>query len=127
MLRATIVGLLMVAATVGSSLADVAGSDFVSLDGTLRHHFAPSGDYAGTVTNPDASVVGVYREGAGVCWLNKDDGSKLMGDLLLYIDQIQCCLSTEPISDKLAFTQVWEKGTGPGYRMCNTQVFRRNQ
>lgn len=105
--------------------AGVAGNDFISLDGTVQHHFASTGDYAGKVTKPDASVLGVYREGPGVCWLNKDDGSKLMGDVLLYIDQIQCCLSIEAVSDKLAFTQVWEQGTGPGYRMCGNQVFRR--
>jgi hypothetical protein len=114
--------MLLAGATAAS--AQVAGRSFVSLDGLMHHQFKATGDYLGKVDGLNVPVEGVFREAPGVCWLNKDDGTRQNGDVLLYIGEVQCCLSTEAISDKVAFTEVWVQGTGNGYRMCKNQVFK---
>lgn len=98
---------------------------YVSLDGQLEHEFLSSGDYTGIARDPDASGAGVFRQGPDTCWLNLNDGSKKTGNLLLYVGEVQCCLSVVAISDKLGFTRIWIDGTGFGYRMCTNQVFRK--
>ncbi len=117
--------LLWAAITASGAFAQVAGGNFVSLDGVLEHHFAQSGDYLGKASDMDTPAVGVFREGDGVCWTTLSDGTKQPGNVLIYVGEVQCCMSAEAISDKVAFTQVWVKGTGVGYRMCTNQVFRR--
>lgn len=96
---------------------------YVSLDGQLEHRFEASGDYSAKAHATGAAVAGVYRREAGVCWATRPDGSKQLGDLMLYIGEVQCCLSVEPISNKFAFTKVWVEGTGLGYQMCKNEVF----
>lgn len=118
--------LVLVAGASSGAEAQVAGGHYISLDGTIEHQFQPSGDYVGKVHGEEELTgVGVYRQGVGICWMTRSDGSKLEGDVLFYLDEVQCCLATEPISDKVAMTQVWVKGTGFGYRVCKDQVYRR--
>ena len=125
MLKSAILSVGVVAMMASAAVAGVAGSTLVSLDGTMRHEFDKTGDYLGKADWLDAPVAGVYRDEPGVCWLDNTDGSRALGDLVLYIGEVQCCLSTQSISDKVAFTQVWVKGTGNGYGLCRNQVFRQ--
>ena len=107
-----------------ANAAGVSGGHYVSLDGSMEHNFSPSGDYMGKSTVMDTVANGVFREGPGSCWLNMDDGSKKMGDILVYVAEAQCCLSSEIIADKTVMSVIWVQGTGPGYVMCKNQVFR---
>ncbi len=120
-------GLLMALLSPSTAWAQLSGNNLISLDGQLEHHFVQTGDYVGLAQDPDGRVEGVYREGPGVCWLTGNDGTRQNGDVLIYVGEVQCCIQSEQISDKLAFTSLWVQGTGPAYRMCKSQVFRQSK
>lgn len=117
-----IIPFLAVSMSTTVAWAQLAAGTYTSLDGTMEHHFQSSG----IVRDPPGTSLGVFRMGAGICWLNRDDGSKKPGDLILYVGEVQCCLQVEDISDKVALTRVWVQGTGFGYQMCKNQVFVRS-
>jgi len=109
-----------------SAAAQVSGGHFISLDGAMEHQFLATGDYVGRVHGKSGvDVVGVFREGPGVCWFNFTNGGKKSGDAIIYVGEVQCCLGVQTISDKTAMTMVWVEGTGPGYQVCKNQVFSR--
>lgn len=115
--------LLVVASSATRASSEPLTGNYVSLDGTVRHQLKQPGDYRGY--GADFSVVGVYRQESGVCWMTKNDGSKNPGNLLLYIDEVQCCLGVEYISDKYVLTKIWVTGTGTGYQLCRNQVLKK--
>ncbi|MBN9345892.1 MAG: hypothetical protein J0I48_06755 [Devosia sp.] len=126
MLKFTIAALLISAAT--SALGQVAPGTYVSLDGVLEHQLKPTGDYVGKRRDEqETSGARVYQQGADICWVTREDGSRKTGDLMLYVGEVQCCLSVAQISDKFTFEQIWVEGVGFGYGMCKNQVFQRGQ
>lgn len=126
MTRCGSLGLILILTFISTTQArsESLSGNYVSLDGTKQYQFSISGDYRGNTKA--GSVFGVYRQGPNICWLTRNDGAKQYGDLVLYIDEVQCCLQIETISDKHALTQIWVKGTGPGYQLCQNQVLRKD-
>lgn len=53
---------------------------------------------------------GVWQSGLGICWEGEKNSGR-DGDLLIQVDDLQCCLSAQIISDKLALSKIWAKGT----------------
>lgn len=46
-----------------SSFGQVGALDFISMDGTLEHHFEPSGDYSGKVSGFDGLMLECTKRG----------------------------------------------------------------
>lgn len=110
--------------------SEVSGS-FESLDGEFKHRFEKSGDYWGQVHRQNSEPVvvsGLYQSGENACWVTNRDGSKgAAGNVLIYIDMVQCCLELRKISNKFAVSKIWVEGSGAGYGLCNNQVLIKSQ
>ncbi|MGI8853582.1 MAG: hypothetical protein ACR2GC_09905 [Methyloceanibacter sp.] len=102
---------------------------YKSLDGKFGHNFKSSGDYSVTIFDGamNESANGLFQQVEGLCWSEPRGGPRILGNVLLYIDQVQCCLKFRAISDKYAVTKVWVKGTGLGYGICTNQVVIKGQ
>lgn len=99
--------------------------EYKSSDGKYHHIFKPSGDYWGhrTYSNSPkgATVAGVFEQSEGIC-ANLNGGR---GNVIFYVDEVQCCLKIKRISDKFVVSKIWVKGSGTGYALCNNHVLNR--
>jgi len=105
----------------------IVSGEYESLNAKYQHNFSASGDYSGTLIYQEkiTTGAGLYEQGSGICWRINSDGSKgATGNVMLYVDQAQCCLEIRQISDKYAVTKVWRDGTGFAFRVCQNQVLR---
>lgn len=129
-LRAIILAAFIVI-NVGAALAEDLSGEYVSLNGKFHHIFKPSGDYWGEANHGKkykSSGSGLYQQGNGLCWTTRLDGSKgATGNLILYVDEGQCCLEVRHISDKIAVTKIWVKGYGTAYALCENQVWKKKK
>ena len=123
----SLIGLLTLSVSISLSILTASAEPILqgfyrSLNGKFGHSFKASGDYSATAFEVNESADGLFQQGEGICWKNLSDGGRTAGNVLLYIDQVQCCLEFRAISDKYAVSEVWVQGTGPGYRFCRNQV-----
>ena len=71
---------------------------------------------------PDVMEEGAWETGTGICWPGaKDEGSK--GNVMLYVDTKQCCLTARRLGKNLVLSLIWEKG---GANACQNRVLRRS-
>jgi hypothetical protein len=64
--------------------------------------------FDGEVFGRHVSVNGVWETNPGLCWLG--DNKRVTGNIILYVDTIQCCLSAQHLGGRLVLTEVWRKG-----------------
>lgn len=122
---------LMLFITSNAGAEKIISGELESHDGKFKHNFKASGDYWGQVKSKDfdpSSVSGVFEQGNGICWNSLANGSKgASGNVLIYVEEVQCCLEFREISNKFAVSKVWVKGTGTGYALCNNQVLTKKK
>lgn len=51
---------------------------------------------------------GVWQSSAGICWLG--DKKRQTGNLMIYVDTIQCCMAAEFLANRLVLSEIWQKG-----------------
>jgi hypothetical protein len=77
-----------------------------------------------------ASVLsGAWQTALGACWSDKD--REQTGNLLIYVNIVQCCMTAQFLGNNLVLTYVWDKpggvpSTDPD-RFCQNRVLRRLQ
>jgi hypothetical protein len=59
--------------------------------------------------NKPSSADGVWKKTH--CWLGEEDEGR-SGNILVYVDDFQCCLHLEVIASKLAITKIWPDKDG---------------
>ncbi|MGE5753731.1 MAG: hypothetical protein ACM319_08850, partial [Deltaproteobacteria bacterium] len=62
---------------------------------------------------------GVYSDGKDKCRSNQQKGN-----LMIYVDEMQCCMMTQEIAGKLVLTEVFSKGD-EGMSICKDRVLTR--
>ncbi|NCC52644.1 MAG: hypothetical protein EOM20_15695 [Spartobacteria bacterium] len=93
---------------------------YKSLDGKIEHNFTATGDYKGIFKGSKGVVnyLGLHKTGEGICFLG---GAK--GNVMLYYDNMQCCLRFQSISDKLAVTRIGDSlGSSFAHGICDNQI-----
>lgn len=74
----------------------------------------------GKETQPSYMVwKGVYSPGKDKCRSNHQKGN-----LMIYVDEMQCCMMTQEIAGKLVLTEVFSKGH-EGLSICKDRVLTR--
>lgn len=51
---------------------------------------------------------GVWQFQAGMCWLG--DKKQQQGNVMIYVNSLQCCMSAQFLGNKLVLSAVWQKG-----------------
>lgn len=122
-MKAALIILLFIATTQAYAETIVSGI-LKSSDGMFEHEFKASGEYWGkrSFSNSKPSeVVGLYEQGLSICGNTKG----VKGNVLLYVDQVQCCLKFKKIANNYAVSKVWVEGKGTGYALCSHQVLSK--
>jgi hypothetical protein len=65
------------------------------------------------------SLKGVFSKGKDICRMNIQKG-----DLMIYAEEMQCCIMTQIIAEKLVLTEVFSKGNDD-MNMCTDRVLNR--
>jgi hypothetical protein len=96
-------------------------------DGSFEFHHRkgdPAGDKDPAATDTAGKALyerttGVWTSGKGIC------GSMLQkGDLMLYVEEMQCCMMTQVVADKLVLSSVFSRGPD-GLPFCTNRVLSR--
>ncbi|NJD61482.1 MAG: hypothetical protein FIA93_02020 [Deltaproteobacteria bacterium] len=76
---------------------------------------------SGREGNPPSYKVwkGVYSHGKDKCRSNQQKGN-----LMIYVDEMQCCMMTQGIAGKLVLTEIFSKGH-EGMSICKDRVLTR--
>ena len=67
-------------------------------------------------------VDGVWKSGDNICWLGEK--RQQVGNLMMYADSLQCCMSAQFLGSKLVLSEVWQKGTD-NLGICTNRVLKR--
>ena len=75
------------------------------------------------------TLAGAWQTALGACWSDKN--REQTGNLLIYANIVQCCMTAQFLGNNLVLTYVWDKpggvlSTDPG-RFCQNRVLRRLQ
>ena len=70
-------------------------------------------------THTQAKTDGVWHSQAGMCWLG--DQKQQQGNVMIYVDSLQCCMSAIFLGKKLVLSEVWKKGIDE-YGVCQNRV-----
>ena len=65
---------------------------------------------------------GVWKYQEGMCWLG--DKKQQLGNVMIYADTVQCCMSAQFLGKKLVLSNVWSKGTDE-LGICTDRVLSR--
>ena len=84
----------------------------------------PAGDNTSTVEGKGEPasyerVTGVWTSGKGIC-----SSGLQKGDLILYVDEMQCCMMVQLVADKLVLSAVFTKGKDD-LSLCRNRVLSR--
>lgn len=71
-----------------------------------------------------AKTDGVWQTQEGMCWLG--DKKKQLGNVMIYADTLQCCMSAQLLGKKLVLSEVWSKGVDE-LGICTSRVLSRTQ
>jgi hypothetical protein len=64
-------------------------------------------------------ITGVWTSGKGIC-----SSGFQKGDMMLYVEEMQCCVMTQVVADKLVLSTVFSKGQD-GLSFCTNRVLSR--
>lgn len=70
-------------------------------------------------TYTQAKTDGVWQYQEGMCWLG--DKKQQQGNVMIYVDSLQCCMSAQFLGNKLVLSEVWRKGKDE-YGVCVNRV-----
>jgi hypothetical protein len=71
-------------------------------------------------------VEGVWEYQEGICWLNPD--KRLVGNIVIHIDTMECCINARILGSKLVLSEVWSKGySSRGSDSCSNRVLMRRK
>jgi hypothetical protein len=76
----------------------------------------------GKINYTPVKADGVWAEGDGICWT--DDQKQKKGNLMIYVDTLQCCMFAQMIAGKLVLTEIWSKGDDE-FDICSNRVLNR--
>ena len=84
----------------------------------------PAGDNSSAVVVKEEKVLyeritGVWTSGRGIC-----SSGLQKGDLMLYVEEMQCCMMEQVVADKLVLSAVFYKGQD-GLSLCVNRVLSR--
>jgi len=76
-----------------------------------------------------STLDGAWQTALGACWSDKD--RQQTGNVLIYVNTIQCCLSAQFLGNNLVLTYVWDRPAGgpsqdPDH-FCQNRVLRKLQ
>ena len=86
-------------------------------------------DYSRPAPNRSVKTEGAWNSAEGACWAGdpKTDKKVALGNLLLYADDVQCCMLAQLLGNKLVLTEVWTKGSGTMASICSNRVLTRQK
>ena len=67
---------------------------------------------------------GVWKYQEGICWLG--DKKQQQGNIMIYVDELRCCMSAEFLGNKLVLSEVWNKGIDY-FDICVNRVLTKTQ
>lgn len=67
---------------------------------------------------------GVWRSGDGICWIG--DKKQQTGNVLIYVDSLECCMLAQFLGNKLVLSEVWQKGYHE-LNICSNRVLTRSK
>jgi hypothetical protein len=74
-------------------------------------------------------LAGAWQTALGACWSDKN--REQTGNLLIYANIVQCCMTAQFLGNNLVLTYVWDKPGGVPSpdpdRFCQNRVLRRLQ
>ncbi len=65
---------------------------------------------------------GVWQHQEGMCWIG--DKKQQQGNVMIYVDSLQCCMSAQFIGNKLVLSEIWNKGNDE-LGVCTSRVLTR--
>lgn len=73
-----------------------------------------------------AEATGAWETGDDICWLkDRKTGEKAdTGNLMIYLDGMQCCLAGKLLGDSFVLTKVWQKES-KGLLLCQNRLLIR--
>ena len=75
-----------------------------------------------TYTKGKADGVWQYQE--GMCWIG--DTKQQQGNVMIYVDSLQCCMMAQFLGNKLVLSEIWNKGYDE-FGMCNNRVLTKTK
>ena len=76
-----------------------------------------------------SALEGAWKTALGACWSDKN--REQTGNVLIYVNTVQCCMTAEFLGSNLVLTYLWEKPGGAANsdpdRFCQNRVLRRLQ
>ncbi len=76
----------------------------------------------GKLTYAPVKADGVWTEGDGICWIGEQ--KQQTGNLMIYVDTLQCCMLAQTIAGKLVLSEIWAKGYDE-FDICSNRVLNR--
>lgn len=75
------------------------------------------------------TLEGAWQSALGACWSDKD--RQQTGNLLIYVNTVQCCMSAQFLGNNLVLTYIWDRPGGGASpepdRFCQNRVLRKLQ
>lgn len=71
-----------------------------------------------------AKTDGAWQQGTEVCWLGEK--KQQSGNMLIYADTLQCCMTAQFLGNKLVLSEVWLKGTDE-LGICTNRVLLKTE
>lgn len=68
---------------------------------------------------------GVWQSATEICWLGSK-GEGRSGNLMVYVDTMQCCFSGQMLGGRFVLTRIWKKGYAgyAGFNICTNRVLK---
>jgi hypothetical protein len=74
-----------------------------------------------------STLEGAWKTALGACWSDKN--REQTGNVLIYVNTTQCCMTAEFLGSNLVLTYLWDKPAGGASpdpdRFCQNRVLRR--
>jgi len=118
-------------ANVGSEKVGVRWGIWADQDQSNVYAFLENNDFKFRHRNQGKSSTsdGAWQTALGACWSDKD--RQQTGNLLIYVNIVQCCMRAEFLGNNLVLTYVSDKpgggSSGDPDRFCQNRVLRRMQ
>jgi hypothetical protein len=77
-----------------------------------------------------SALEGAWKTALGACWSDKN--REQTGNVLIYVNTVQCCMTAEFLGSNLVLTYVWDRPAGAANnadpdRFCQNRVLRKLQ
>lgn len=72
--------------------------------------------------NTPVKVEGAWKSGSEICWVGKDN--RKTGNLIIFVDLLECCMSFEILGKTTVLNQIWKKGSD-AFGLCETRILTK--